>query len=291
MIKKGFYCALGTPLDENGNVIGRSLTMEIESQIKAGVSGLLLMGTMGMLGCVRQDQYEEVVKIAVKAVNKRVVLMVGAADNSIARVKDRLDILNKYDVAVVVTAPYYFGMSRQTAMTYFKAVAAMTDHDVYMYDHPFTARYKLNFADVMELAAIRNIKGIKTGDAVLIKTLHDTADLKKDFTPIFSNSDLFTMGHAYGIEHILDGIFACFPATIKRAQNAFDAGDFETGKTTLNRMMAARDKMFEVGIWPAFSHCMNLLGFEGNFSPDYEPMLNDGQKALVKSIMVDMSEI
>ena len=291
MLKKGFYCALGTPVDEKGNVIKESLAAQIESQIAAGASGLLLMGTMGMLGCIRDSQYEEAVKTAVAAVNNRVLLMVGAADNSIARVKDRLDILNKYDVAVVVTAPYYFGITHQTAMTYFKAVAAMTKHDIYLYDHPFTARYKLNFGDVVELAKIDNFKGIKTGDAILAKTIHDTKDLKKDFTPIFSNSDLFAVGHAYGIEHILDGIFACFPATIKRAQDAFNAGDFETGKETLNQMMAARDEMFVVGIWPAFSYAMNLLGFEGNFSPDYEPTLNDEQKALVKSIMVKTGEI
>ena len=167
----------------------------------------------------------------------------------------------------------------------------MTQHDIYIYDHPFTARYKLNFADVKELAQIDNYKGIKTGDAILAKTIHDAKDMKKDFTPIFSNSDLFAVGHAYGIEHILDGIFACFPATIKRAQDAFNAGDFEAGKEALNQMMAARDEMFVVGIWPAFTHAMNLLGFEGNFSPDYEPVLNEEQKAIVKAIMVKTGEI
>ena len=291
MLEKGFYCALGTPLDQDGNVIKHSLKAHIDNQIAAGASGLLLMGTMGMLGCIKSDQYQVAVDAAAKAADNRVPLLVGAADNSIARVKERLSILNKYDVSVVLTAPYYFGMSQQTAMNYFKAAASMTDHPVYLYDHPFTARYKLTFTDVMKLAEIGNIKGIKTGDAVLIKTLHDTKDLKEDFTPIFSNSDLFAVGHAYGIHHILDGIFACFPKTIQAAQEAFNKGDFETGKVTLNRMMEARDDMFVVGIWPAFSYAMNLLGFEGSFSPDYEPELNEDQKNLVKSIMMTAGEI
>lgn len=291
MLEKGFYCALGTPLDQNGNIIKHSLESHIESQIAAGASGLLLMGTMGMLGCIKSDQYQIAVETAVKAVGNRVPLMVGATDNSIARVKDRLAVLNKYDVSVVLTAPYYFGMSQQTAMNYFEAASSMTDHDIYLYDHPFTARYKLAFADVIKLAGIENIKGIKTGDAILIKTLHDTKELKDDFTPIFSNSDLFAVGHAYGIHHILDGIFACFPKTIQTAQDAFNRSDFETGKATLNSMMKARDDMFVVGIWPAFSYAMNLLGFEGRFSPDYEPELNEEQKQLVKSIMITSGEI
>jgi dihydrodipicolinate synthase/N-acetylneuraminate lyase len=65
MLKEGFYCALGTPLDEEGNIVQESLIAHIESQIEAGASGLLLMGTMGMFGCIRDSQYERVIKIAV----------------------------------------------------------------------------------------------------------------------------------------------------------------------------------------------------------------------------------
>ena len=126
MLKKGFYCALGTPLDQEGNIIKHSLEAHIENQIAAGASGLLLMGTMGMLGCIKTDQYQIAVETAVEVVNKRVPLLVGAADNSIARVKDRLSVLSKYDVSVVLTAPYYFGMSQQTAMTYFETAASLT---------------------------------------------------------------------------------------------------------------------------------------------------------------------
>jgi putative protease len=73
MLKKGFYCALGTPLDQNGNIIKHSLEAHIESQIGAGASGLLLMGTMGMLGCIKSDQYQIAVETAVKAVGENVV--------------------------------------------------------------------------------------------------------------------------------------------------------------------------------------------------------------------------
>lgn len=291
MLGKGFYCALGTPLNKEGNIIKHSLEAHIESQIVAGTSGLLLMGTMGMLGCIRYNQYEEIVNIAVNKVNNRIPLMVGAADNSIARMKDRINILNKYNVKIVLTPPYYFTITQQTAMTYFRAGANMTKHDIILYDHPYTSRYKLCYTDVIKLSGIDNIKGIKTGDMVLIKALYDSKELKKDFTPVFSNSDLFVVGHAYGIEHILDGIFACFPKLIGKAQNAFNEGDFELGKKTMNRLMQGRDDMLAIGIWPAFTHAMNLLGFEGNFSPDYEPKLTEEQKSTVKAIMIRAGEL
>lgn len=292
MLKEGFYCALGTPLDNQGNLIEESLKNHIESQINAGASGLLLMGSMGCMGCIRENQYEKIVQTAVDATASRVTLMVGAQDNSIARMKDRLDILGKYDVSVVVTAPYYFSLTRATAMTQLRAAAELTTHDVYIYDHPYTARYKIQYEDMLELSKYENVKGIKTGDAILIKTLNDNKhEFPADFTPIFSNSDLFTMGHAYGIKHILDGIFASFPATIARAQSAFNAGDFEGGKKALNELMDGRNVMIDNGLWPCFSYAMNLLGFEGMFGPDYEPNITEEAKAITKQMMIDIGEI
>ena len=47
-LEKGFYTALGTPLDESGNLVADSLTKHINQQIDAGASGLLLMGSMGI---------------------------------------------------------------------------------------------------------------------------------------------------------------------------------------------------------------------------------------------------
>ena len=291
MLKQGFYCALGTPLDSEGNLVKDSLSAHIESQINAGASGLLLMGTMGMLGCVRDSQYKTTVKTAAEAVKGRVPLMVGAADNSIARIRDRLDVLGEFDVSVVLTAPYYFSLTGQTALNCLKSACAYTKLPFYLYDHPFTARYKLNYNDVLELSELPNVKGIKTGDPVLLKALLDSETIKKDFVPIFSNSDLFVMGWEYGCRHILDGIFACFPKTIKSAGAALSGGKIETAKHELNSMMAARDRMIGGGIWPMFTKAMNLLGFPGNFAPDYEPETDEKNSALMREILVSMGEL
>ncbi len=295
MLKEGFYCALGTPLDHEGRLIAHSLHRHIEDQIKHGAAGLLLMGTMGMLGCIRDDQYELIVREAVAAVKGRVPLLVGAADNSIARMQQRLAILDKYPVSAVLTAPYYFGINRDTAMRYFKAAADVGSMDLYLYDHPFTARYKLTYDDVRELAALPRYKGIKTGDPVLMKKLILTSDIKADFAPIFSNSDLFSMGRPFGVKHVLDGIFACFPRTTGAMQKAWDQGDLAGGTAAVERIMAARDEMFGLGLWPAFTAAMNLLGYEGNFSPDYEPVyqpVEDEQKLnAVRALMQRTGEI
>ena len=46
-MKKGFYPALGTPLEMDGTFCADSMTTQIEQQIGAEASGLLVMGSMG----------------------------------------------------------------------------------------------------------------------------------------------------------------------------------------------------------------------------------------------------
>ncbi len=60
------------------------------------------------------------------------------------------------------------------------------------------------------------LKGIKAGDAIMIKKLIDDS-VGDDFTPIFSNSDLFAVVNLYGMEWYLDGIFSCLPKTTGRS--------------------------------------------------------------------------
>ena len=163
---------------------------------------------------------------------------------------------------------------------------------MYVYDHPWTARYKCCYADMMELInTVPNLKGIKTGDLVLLKALMDTKDLRDDFTPIFSNSDLFVVGRPFGVDHYLDGIFGPFPKTIGKAERAYAAGDYAAGKAGIDAIMHARDEMFKLNLWPSYSAAMNMIGCEGYFGPDYDVDFDDERREKTRKLLVDMGEI
>jgi len=291
-MKNGFYTALGTPYLPDGTLAEAGYRKEIEQQIAAGASGVLAMGTMGLLGCVPEAEYERVIRVVCDQVKGRVRVLVGATDNSLTRVKARMDIINKYPVDVVVlTPPYYDRLNNDLLVEFLTKCAAMTDKDVYLYDHVGITQHKLNYAMVKKLAEVPNLKGIKSADLVLIKALHDDPDLKKDFMPIFSGSDLFGIANQYGIKNYLDGIFSCFPATIGKVQKCFDAEDYEGAKYWLKMMMDARDDMLAGGLWPMFSYAMNLLGCEGLFGHDYDPPANEKQRETTEAIMKRLGEI
>lgn len=291
-MKDGFYTALGTPYLPDGTLAEEGFRREIEQQIRAGASGVLAMGTMGLLGCVPEAEYERVIRVACDAAAGRVRVLVGATDNSLTRVKARMDVVNRYPAdAVVLTPPYYDHLNGDLLTEFLAKCSAMTEKDVYLYDHVGITQHKLYFAQVKKLAQIPNLKGIKSADLALIKALHDDPEIKEDFMPIFSGSDLFCVANRYGIKNYLDGIFSCFPATIGKIQKCFDAEDYEGAKYRLKKMMDARDEMLAGGLWPMFSYAMNLLGCEGRFGHDYDPPANETQREATEAILKRLGEI
>ena len=75
-LKAGFYTAIGTPLDAGGDIIESSLRRQIDMQIEAGASGLLLLGSRGMQAAVKIGAWAEAARIAADHVNGRVSLFV-----------------------------------------------------------------------------------------------------------------------------------------------------------------------------------------------------------------------
>ena len=292
MLKKGFYTAVGTPLDSDNKIIKDSLEKHIDDQIKAGASGVLLYGTMGMGGCVRDSQYAAGIEAAVSAIKGRCTLLVGSSENSLGRVMDKFEIMNSFDGidGIVMTTPYYFTTSPGNIVNFFEKTAAMTKKDFYLYDITPVTKLKITADMVYKLMDIPNVKGIKSGDLVMIKKLFDNPK-RDDFTPIFSGSDLFAIANNYGITRYLDGIFSCMPKTIERIQKCYNSDDLEGAKAGLEDMMNTRDVMLGAGIWPAFTFAMNSLGYEGNFAPDYEVDIDAGAKSAVEKALKDLGEL
>lgn len=143
-LNNGFYTALGTPLDDNGDCIPSSLCTHIEQQIQAGASGLLLMGSMGIEAAVKNSTYRKLVATASQTVRGRLPLFVGAMDNSITKVLEKVELMGKAEVAgVVVTTPFYSLSSEDELVNWFLGIADQSRYPVYLYDLPAVTKVKI----------------------------------------------------------------------------------------------------------------------------------------------------
>lgn len=292
-MKKGFIPALGTPLDKDGNLMVASFKKQIEDQINAGAVGLLCMGSMGQEAYIRDDVYPQVAAAAVEAAAGRVPVFVGAMDTSVARIKRRIADLEKLDITgLVFTSSFYEALEPSQIVHFFKKVAALTKHNILIYDLPSVTQAKIQYNHVLELIkTVPNFIGIKSADTVMFRKLKLNPDVPKDFLCIYSGLDMFDIAYKWGIDILLDGMLACTPNNAKKFIEAMNNDDYVTAAKHLDNIVALRDLFIDNDLWPSFTVAMNLLGYEGDFAPDFNFDYTEKAVSAVKAEMIRIGEL
>ena len=290
-LTNGFYTALGTPLDNEGNLVANSLKKHLEQQIEIGASGLLLMGSMGIEAYLKNSTFKEAARVAAETVNGRTPLFVGAMDNSIAKVMEKIDMLNGLNIdGVVLTTPFYATLTDAEVVNWFSTIADKSPFPIYLYDLAVVTKTKIKLCALEKLINHKNIKGIKTVDWEMIQAVGRKFP-DADFECLYSGLDNFDYANMMGITKNLDGMFCCTPKNGKAAFDCIKADDLKGARVHLDNILLMRDTMISLGLMRSFTYLMNELGFEGNFHQDYTLPLSDETKAILKATMTKIGEL
>ena len=292
-VNPGFIPALGTPLDKDGNLMAESYKKHIEDQINAGASALLCMGSMGIEAFIRNDVFPEVAKVATETAAGRIPVFVGAMDVSVARVKQRIAPLEDMDIdGLVFTTPYYHSCSGDQIINFFKSVAALTKHDILLYDLPGVTQSKITYEIVVELVkTVPNLKGIKSNDTQMFRKLKLNPEIPEDFVMVYSGLDIFDIAYKWGLDKCLDGMPSCTPYNTQKMFEAMKNDDYDTAAICLSNVVSLRDCFVKNDLWPSFTAAMNMLGYEGNFSPDYVSEITESAYNNIRNEMIKIGEI
>ena len=290
-LKKGFYTALGTPLDAEGNLVAASLEKHIEQQIEAGASGLLLMGSMGIEAYIKNSAYAEIVRVGAAANRGRLPLFVGVMDNSIAKVMEKIEMIGDAQIdAVVLTTPFYSVLDLEQLVNWFTTIADRSPYPVYLYDLAVVTKIKITLPLLDRIIRHPNIKGIKTADWEMIQAVgRKYPDV--DFQCLYSGLDSFDYANMMGITKNLDGMFSCTPKNGRAMYDCLNAGDFTGARKHLDNILLLRDTMIKHGLMYCFTYCMNLLGCEGNFHQDYCLPITEEAKRVMEATMKEIGEL
>ena len=291
-IKNGFYTALGTPLDENGNLVADSLKKHIEQQIEAGAAGLLLMGSMGIEAYIKNSAYADIASVGIEAVDGRLPLFIGVMDTSIAKVLEKIEMIGKDKkvTGVVLTAPYYAGVNNEQVINWYTTIADKSPYPVYLYDLAVVTKFKITMPVIDAIINHKNIKGIKTADWELIKKIERKYP-ESGWDCLYSGLDAFDYANMMGICKNLDGMFSCTPKNGTKMYECLENKDFEGARKYLDNILLMRDTMIAQGLMYSFTYAMNLLGCEGNFHQDYCLPITAESKVIIENTMKQIGEI
>ena len=259
--------AIGTPLDSVEALHRTGLEAHLHDQWDAGMDGVLVGGTMGLLQLLTDATYRDLVEASVEVTAGRGQLLVGAGDTSFSRTAARIEFLNGFAIdGVVVLSPYFVKFRQPELVAYFSALANLSKSPLYLYDVPTMTGAPLEVDSIIKLARHANIHGIKCSGNV-DKCRELMAKVDSGFEVIVAQADVTDRLLQSGIHQVLDGIYALTPSWATSIVQSSAAEDWDTAAMYQAKLNGLLDLVKRHGIFQTFTHVLNLRGIPGNFAP------------------------
>jgi len=133
---RGTFTALVTPFRESA-IDFTALRDLIESQIAAGIDGIIAVGTTGESPTLTHDERKEVIRYAIETANKRCLVLAGTGSYSTREAIAATEEAEKLGVdGALVVAPYYNKPSQEGLFRHFSAIAKSTPLRLMLYNIP-----------------------------------------------------------------------------------------------------------------------------------------------------------
>ncbi len=132
----GIITALVTPF-KNNKIDEAKFREHIEWQIQEGVHALLPCGTTGESATLSHVEHENVIRICIEQVNKRVPVLAGAGSNNTQEAINLTKFAKEVGAdATLHISPYYNKPSQDGLFKHFQAIHDAVDIPIYLYNVP-----------------------------------------------------------------------------------------------------------------------------------------------------------
>src|SRR5216110_2821050 len=225
----GTYTAMVTPF-KDGKVDELSFERLVKAQIKAGVDGIVPVGTTGESPTLSFEEHIYVVELAIKFAAGKVRVLAGTGANStdeaiyltVAAEKAGAD-------GSLQVAPYYNKPTPEGLFQHFRAIACQTRLPIVLYSIPGRCGVEIGVDTVRRLAQeCKNIAGIKEAGGNADRVSQLRAALGPKFT-ILSGDDSLTLPFmAVGAQGVISVAANIIPRELSRMVRAFAAGKAAT---------------------------------------------------------------
>ena len=182
---KGAFGVLLTPFTEDGKVDYNAYEKELEFVLKSDIEGFFVCGTTGEFVSLTPDENLDMLEFAAKRLCGKKKMLAGASDPNPSTTIRYMKAAEKlgYDAAMICP-PYYFTMSQNDVVRYYKYLAKQNICDIILYKIPFFTN-NIELSSFEQLILERRIIGMKDSSANMKQIAHE-ADIVRKKRPDFS---------------------------------------------------------------------------------------------------------
>jgi 4-hydroxy-tetrahydrodipicolinate synthase len=221
----GTYTAIVTPF-KNGKIDEAALGRLIGLQIRAGVDGIVPVGTTGESPTVDYEEHVRIIERSVKFAGARIKVLAGTGGNSTSEAIYLTEHAEKVGAdGSLQVAPYYNKPTQEGLFQHFREVARCTRMPIVLYNIPGRCGIEIGVDTVKRLAQqCKNIIGIKEAGGNPDRVSQLRAALGPRFE-IMSGDDALTLPFmAVGAQGVISVASNVIPRQVAQMVEAYAAG-------------------------------------------------------------------
>jgi 4-hydroxy-tetrahydrodipicolinate synthase len=221
----GTYTAIVTPFN-NGKIDEAAFGRLIKNQIKAGVDGIVPVGTTGESPTVDNEEHLHIIALAIKFAAGKIKILAGTGANAtreaihLTREAEKLGADGSLQVA-----PYYNKPTQEGLFQHYREIARNTKLPIVLYNVPGRSGVEIGVETVRRLAVeCKNIIGIKEASGSCDRVSQMRAALGARFE-ILSGDDSMTIPFmSVGAEGVISVASNVAPREVAQMVKAYAGG-------------------------------------------------------------------
>jgi len=242
---RGTFTALVTPF-RNGDIDTAALEKLIESQIAAGITGLVAVGTTGESPTLSAEEREQVVRLTITIAGKRCQVIAGTGSNNTHHAVADTKTAEKLGAdGALLVAPYYNKPSQEGLFRHFQTIAQETSLPIILYNIPGRCGVDIGPETVIRLAnECRNIVAIKEASGSVERVSELRRRLPESFT-ILSGDDSLTLPFmSVGAAGVVSVASNLYPSEVCALVRAYESGDARGAEKQHRKMFGLFKDLF-----------------------------------------------
>lgn len=221
---EGVYPAVTTKFTADDHLDHEMFANNIKAQLKAGVDGIILGGTLGEASSLMEDEKDELVKYTAELAKGKVPVIMNIAEQT---TKGAINAAEKAKAnganGLMMLPPMRYKADDLETVTYFKAVANSTDLPIMIYNNPVDYKIEVTLDMFESLMECKNIQAVKESTRDISNTTRMRNCFGDRFKILSGVDTLALESLLMGADGWVAGLVCAFPAetvAIYRLQKA-----------------------------------------------------------------------
>ncbi len=159
---KGIMPAVTTKFLDNDKLDLKTFKINVESQLSAGVHGIVLGGSLGESSTLDENEKNILLKKTIEIVTGKIPVIMNIAESSTKKAIESAIIAEKNGASgLMILPPMKYKADNRETVEFFKKIASNTNLQIMIYNNPVDYGIEVTLSMFEELISIKNIVAVK----------------------------------------------------------------------------------------------------------------------------------